>query len=115
MNTTPFVWARAFPSLFIPVYKCINGTYRWSIFSDITAFSCNRDKSVKKNQWYEYLMWRSDGRPAAHPVFPLVLYNHKVRDALHRQGRFVLNSSDIDVNLSLEEIKDAQNGDNMIL
>ena len=111
MNSTPFAWARAFPSLFIPVYKSINGTYRWSIFGDITSFSTIRDKSVKKKQWYEYLMWRSDGRPASHPVFPLVLYNHKVRDSLHRQGRFVLNSCDIDVNLTLQEIKDAQHGE----
>ena len=56
-------------------------------------------------------MWGSDGRPASHPVFPLVLYNHKVRDSLHSQGRFVLTSCDIDVNLTLQEIKDAQNGE----
>ena len=56
-------------------------------------------------------MWRSDGAPASHPIFSLVLYNHKVRDALQKQGHFVLNSSDIDVNTTLDNIHNATDGD----
>ena len=62
-------------------------------------------------------MWRSDGIPASHPTFSLVLYNHKIRDSLHKQGRFVLNSSDIDLNTTLDEIRNTNDGaplDNVI-
>ena len=62
-------------------------------------------------------MWRSDGIPASHPIFSLVLYNHKIRDSLHKQGRFVLNSTDIDLNTTLDEIRNSEEGaplDNMV-
>ena len=117
MNTTPYSWSRAFPSIFIPIYTCVNGQYQWIINGDITGFHGIRDKGVKQVQWQEYLMWRSDGVPASHPIFSLVLYNHKIRDALHKQGRFVLNSSDIDLNTTLDEIRNADDGvplDNVI-
>ena len=117
MNMTLYSWSRAFPSIFIPIYTYFNGQFRWIINGDITGFSGIRDKSVKQIQWQEYLMWRSDGIPASHPTFSLVLYNHKIRDSLHKQGRFVLNSSDIDLNTTLDEIRNTNDGaplDNVI-
>ena len=74
MNTTPYAWSRAFPSIFIPIYAFFNGQYRWIINGDITGFNGIRDKRVKVTQWQEYLMWRSDGIPSSHPIFSLVLY-----------------------------------------
>ena len=56
-------------------------------------------------------MLRSDGQPAAHPTFSLVLFNHKTRDALQKQGRFVLKSSDIDLNITLNEIRNSTDDD----
>ena len=111
MNTTPYSWSRAFPSIFIPIYAFFNGEYRWIINGDITGCFGTRDKGLKQFQWHEYLMWRSDGIPASHPIFSLVLYNHKIRDSLHKQGRFVLNSSDIDLNTTLDEIRNADDGE----
>lgn len=86
MNRTPYAWARAFPSLFIPVYivkNHVNNEYGWVIFHDITGWSGPCDKIVNRVQWYEHMMWRSDGnRPAPHPTFGLILYNHKVKKSL---------------------------------
>ena len=70
-------------------------------------------KEVNHNHWYEYLMWRSDGQPAGHPTFSLVLFNHKTCDALQKQGRFVLNSSDINLNTALNEICNALDEDGL--
>eukprot|EP00984_Skeletonema_dohrnii_P031047 scaffold23084_cov153-Skeletonema_dohrnii-CCMP3373.AAC.2 len=114
MNRTPFAWARAFPSLFIPVYTVKNhatSDYGWVIFHDITGWSGLRDKIVNRNQWYEHMMWRSDGRPAAHPTFGLVLYNHKVKNYLQRQGQFLINTSDFDPTTTIEQIKEATDED----
>ena len=111
MNTTPYAWARAFPTLFYPVYTVYRGKLQWIINGDITAHVENRDKYVNRNHWYEYLMWRSDGQPAAHPTFSLVLFNHKTRDALQKQGRFVLKSSDIGLNITLNEIRNSTDND----
>jgi hypothetical protein len=68
---------------------------------------------VKKNIWYEHLMWRSDGRLAAHPTFSLVLYNYKVKNYLQRQGQFLINISDFDPGTTVEDIR-AANNDNAI-
>ena len=40
-------------------------------------------------------MWRSGALPTSHPTFALVLYNHKVRNQLHKLGRVCLNTQDI--------------------
>ena len=80
MNSTPYAWSRAFPTIFIPIYVNVNGEYKWIVNGDITGVNGTRDKSVKQTQWHEYLMWRSDGVPASHPLFSLVLYNHKIRE-----------------------------------
>jgi len=114
MNRTPYAWARAFPSLFIPVYTVknrVNNEYGWVIFHDITGWSGPRDKIVNRVQWYEHMMWRSDGRPAAHPTFGLILYNHKVKNYLQRQGQYLINTSDFDPTTTIEEIKQATDED----
>ena len=69
MNSHPYAWALAFPTLFIPTYVKVGDHMEWKIFHDITGLEGPREKSVKKNQWYKHLMWRSDGRLAAHPTF----------------------------------------------
>ena len=114
MNTTKYAWARAFPTLFIPVYTVKNhetGEMGWVIFHDITGWTGPRDKPVNKIQWYEHIMWRSDGRPPAHPTFSLVLYNHKAKNYLHKQGQYLINTSEFDPTTTIEEIKNASNED----
>ena len=49
-------------------------------------------------------MWRGDDMPVKHPTFCLVLYNHKIRSQLHSQGRVILNTSNLDVNISAGDI-----------
>ena len=101
MNKTPFSWARAFPTVFPPEY--ING--KWIIRHDITGSVSIRERNVNQNDWMEYLMWRSDGVPASHPTFSLVLYNHKIRNQLHKLGSVCLNTEDLDPNYTVEELK----------
>jgi hypothetical protein len=86
MNTTSFAWARAFPTLFIPTCIKIPDHWEWRIFHDPTGWGTPRDNTVKTKLWYEYMMWRSDGRPAAHPTFDLILYNHNIKNQLQQQG-----------------------------
>ena len=107
MYSTPFSWSRAFPSIFYPVYIKINNQFQWTILGDITGSTFTRDVKVNMLSWEDYLFWRSDGLPSAHPTFSLVLYNHKLRNSLQKQGFFVLNSSDVDTNIKLDEIKNA--------
>ena len=98
MSTTPFAWARAFPTVFIPTY--VDG--EWKIFHDITGcFDMDgiRDKSVKLKDWLEFLMYCSDGVPAAHPTFSLVAWNHKLKQQLQGQGHYTLNTSGLDPNM----------------
>ena len=38
MTKTPYVWARAFPTVFIPSYIEFNGKHQWIILNDITGF-----------------------------------------------------------------------------
>lgn len=42
-----------------------------------------------------------------HPTFALVLHNHMMRTALQGQGRFSLNTSDMDPNTTIEELREA--------
>jgi hypothetical protein len=113
MNTQKYAWALAFPTLFIPSFVPVDDHMKWRIFHDITGWEGPREKPVKKNIWYEHLMWRSDGRPAAHPTFSLVLYNYKVKNYLQRQGQFLINISDFDPGTTVEDIR-AANNDNAI-
>jgi hypothetical protein len=113
MNTTRYAWARAFPSLFVPVYAFNHNTSQmeWMIFHDITGWVATRDKSVNKIQWYEFLLWRSDGRPAGHPTFSLVLNNHKVKNYLQGQGQYLVNTSDLDPTTTINAIRTATDED----
>ena len=54
-------------------------------------------------------MWRSDGRPTEHPTFSLVLYNHKTKIALQKQGSYCINTSEIDPNITMEELRNSTN------
>lgn len=103
MDNTPFAWARAFPTVFIPQYR--NG--RWIILHDITGcFDMDgvRDTTVDFNNWMNFMMFRSDGIPASHPTFSLVTHNHKMKKQLQGQGRHVLNTSNMDPNLTAEKL-----------
>ncbi len=111
INTKPFAWARAFPTLSIPTCIKILDHWEWRIFHDPTGWGTPRDKTVKMKLWYEYMMWHSDGQPAAHPMFALVLYNHNIKNQLQPQIHYLLNTSVIDPNLAILEICTAQNDD----
>ncbi len=114
MNTTPYAWARAFPTVFMPVYVQFKGEMRWVILNDITGSHGTREKSVSIHKWYNYMMWRSDGIPSSHPTFSLVLYNHKMRNSLQSQGRFTINTSDIDPTITLDTIRNARCDNNAL-
>ena len=111
MNSQPYAWSLAFPTLFIPTYVKVGDHMEWKIFHDITGWEGPREKPVKKNQWHEHLMWRSDGRPAAHPTFSLVLYNAKVKNYLQRQGQYLINTTDFDAGVTIEAIRRANDDD----
>ena len=96
MNKTPYAWVRTFPTVYMPHYINHNGKMQWVILHDITGHEGPRQKTVSFNKWYEYQMWQSDGVPTAHSTFSLVLYNHKVKNSLQKQGQFVVNTSDMD-------------------
>ena len=51
------------------------------------------------------------GRAATHPTFAIVLYNHKLKCQTQRQGMYVLNTSDIDPNITMEELRTAGDDD----
>ena len=91
MNKTRFSWKRAFPTIFQPEY--IEG--KWNIVHDITRSITVREMNVNQNDWMGYLMWRSDGLPTSHPIFALIIYNHNVRNQLHKLGSVYLNTEDI--------------------
>lgn len=114
MNKTKYAWARAFPTVFIPAYiQTDENTWEWVILHDITGWKTARDKALTFSQWSNYLMWRSDGVPASHPTFALVLRNHKIKCQLQQQGSYVLNTSGIDITTTLQTIREAQaDGDN---
>ena len=111
MTKTPYAWARAFPTVFIPSYVEFNGKYQWMIFNDITGFPYPREKAASINKWYEHLMWRSDGIPASHPTFSIVLYNHKIKSSLQKQGQYVVNISSVDPSVTVNDIKQAKDSD----
>ena len=50
-------------------------------------------------------MWRSDGLPTSHPIFVLVLYNHKVRNQLNKLRSILLNIEDINPYTTVDNLK----------
>ena len=103
MDKTPFAWARAFPTVFIPQYR--NG--KWIILHDITGcydMDGVCDTTVCFNEWANFLMFRSDGIPVSHPTFSLVLHNHKMKKQLQGLGRHVLNTSNMDPNITADKL-----------
>ncbi len=116
MGKTRYAWARAFPTLFIPEYVKTglhnNGSekWEWMIYDDITGFSLGREKKVVPWKWMTHLMWRDDGRPAAHPTFAMALLNYKMKTQLQQQGRQVINTSDFDLETTLQDIRNSREG-----
>ena len=49
-------------------------------------------------------MWRSDGSPASHSTFYLVLYYYKVQKILQKQGRCVLTAANLYTIITLDSI-----------
>ena len=112
MRQTPYSWSRAFPTVFVPDYiEVAPGEWQWVILNDITGFHTNHDRNLTFEEWHRHLMWRSDGIPASHPTFSLVVYNEKLRNGLQKQGRYIINSSDIDPNLTVNQIRNAATDD----
>ena len=101
MNKTLFGWARVLPTVFPPEYTVGKLIIRYDITGSVTI----RDKNVKQKDWMEYLMRRSDGISSSHPTFALVLYNHKVRNQLHKLGNVCLNTEYIDLNADSQELQ----------
>ena len=50
MTKTPYAWARAFPTVFIPHYIEFNGKHKWIILNDVTGFPYTREKSLSINK-----------------------------------------------------------------
>ena len=50
-------------------------------------------------------MWRSDDLPTSYPKFALVLYNHKVRNQLHKLGSVCLNTEDVYPYITVHDLK----------
>jgi hypothetical protein len=109
MSNTPYAWARAFPTLFIPEYIPISSSdYAWVIRHEITGWHKSRgDKKVDTSKWYQYMMWRHDGAPAKHATFSLALFNYKTSIALQQVGRHVINTSSIDPTITMAELREA--------
>ena len=63
-----------------------------------------REKYVDFKDWLQYMMYRSDGVPAAHPSFAIVAMNHKMKNQLQGQGQYALNTSGMDPNLTGEKL-----------
>ena len=97
MGTKRFSYSMAFPTVFCPAY--VDG--RWTIPGDFTAWHTPRHRCVPKPDWHRWLMWRSDGRPAAHPTFALFLDNDSRRSQLQSQGCIALR--DVDPTLTVSE------------
>ena len=99
MDTTLYSWSLAFLPIFHPCYI----DRKWVILGDYTGWHTTRDGFVKKSEWYEWLAWRSDGRPIGHPPFCLMLYSHKRRTVLQGQGRVALHTDDTNTTITAEE------------
>jgi hypothetical protein len=113
MNTTKYAWARAFPSCYIPSYIYFHGEMRWVILNDITGSFGVREKSVTVKKWLENEIWRSDGVPAGHPTWAIVLNNHKMKMSLQKQGSYVISTADVDPTTTLADVHNATTGDEL--
>jgi hypothetical protein len=112
MSKTPYAWARAFPTIFVPEYIPVSSSEcQWVIRHDITGWFKPRDKKVDSNKWYQYLMWRHDGIPAKHATFSLALFNYKTTISLQQVGRHVINTSNIDPATTMSDLRTAEEGD----
>ena len=49
-------------------------------------------------------MWCGDGLPVKYPSFFLVLHNYNTRCQLQGQGRIVINTSDLDVDITVNNV-----------
>ena len=104
---------RQCPTLFIPHYIEFNGKHQWIILNDVTGFPYTREKSLSINKWYEQQMWRSDGVPASHLTFSIVLYNHKTKSSLQKQGQNVINIANANPSVTVKDIKNAKGDDEL--
>ena len=56
-------------------------------------------------------MWRSDGLPTSHLAFALVLYNHNVRNQLHKIGSVCINTENINPYITVHDLKQLWSND----
>lgn len=90
MENEAHAWMMAFPTLFPPrlVSSKAKGKV-WATFGDFTAFPSNVFGSplhkVRQKPWSNWMMWRSDGAPAAHSTFALVAQSVMFRNDLQAQ------------------------------
>ena len=115
MNRTQFVWARAFPSCYRPSYINMNGTMKWIIMNDITGFDSKhpREKIVQFKDWIQHQLWRSDGFPAKHPTWSICMLNHKMKNALQKQGTYAISTNQLDPSVTIRKIQEAAPGRNL--
>jgi hypothetical protein len=73
MNTHPYAWYKAFPTVFPPRHV----DNEWVILGDKTGKEQQlfRNDPPSMANWAKWLMWRSDGRAARHPILPFVLHS----------------------------------------
>ena len=79
----------------------------WHITHDFKGWDNMRDIKPKYGEWIEYQAWRSNGMVAKHPTASMVLYNQKAKNLCFQQGRYVLNTSNLDAATTVQEIRDA--------
>ena len=110
MDKVKYSWARAFPTLFPPSYVFLDGAWQWAILHDISGWHRMRESQLDFGKWVTYQLWRSDGRPVAHPTFKLAVHNHKMKKSAQAQGRHAIKTSRIDPNITLNAIRTADPG-----
>ena len=111
MNKDEWAWARAFPTVFIPWFGDI-GDHKdaWHITHDFTKWETPhrvRSQTVGFAEWVEYETWRSDGKFASHPIIGLVALNQRMKNQCNAQGRYVLNTSEVEASTLVQEIATA--------
>ena len=101
MRKTPWAWANAFPTLFPPTYA----KGEWRVCGDPFGVPLGglRQRIVTLSEWGKYCMWRSDGRPAEHPTFALVLHGVTSQGQLHGQGQAYVKRANVPVGMTLKE------------
>ena len=107
MTSTKYVWARTFLTLFLPLLHNSD----WMIRRHLTKYYSVRDIIVPINKWIKYQMWCKDKLSAKHPTFFLVLHNYNGRRQLQVQCRVIINTSDLDVNITTHDISRILNDD----